>query len=102
MGLLCPAGGICFIDNSVCVIGDEEHGVHGSQRRFEVFGTRGSAIIVEPFVPGHSIKLCLDEARGGYAAGEQIVEVTPTEQVTYAPDHPMFAGGALGECNPGA
>ena len=68
MGLLCPAGGICFIDNSVCVIGDEEHGVHGSQRRFEVFGTRGSAIIVEPFVPGHSIKLCLDEARGGYAA----------------------------------
>ncbi len=32
----------------------------------------------------------------------EIVEVTPTEQVTYAPDHPMFAGGALGACNPGA
>ena len=32
----------------------------------------------------------------------EIVEVTPTEQVTYAPDHPMFAGGALGSCNPGA
>ncbi|NVO23182.1 substrate-binding protein [Donghicola mangrovi] len=32
----------------------------------------------------------------------EIVEVTPTEQVTYAPDHPMFAGGALGTCNPGA
>ena len=32
----------------------------------------------------------------------EIVEVTPTKQVTYAPDHPMFAGGALGECNPGA
>ena len=31
----------------------------------------------------------------------EIVEVTPTEQVTYAPDHPMFAGGALGSCNPG-
>jgi len=32
----------------------------------------------------------------------EIVEVTPTEQVTYAPDHPQFAGGALGSCNPGA
>ncbi|OWU85288.1 branched-chain amino acid ABC transporter substrate-binding protein [Oceanicola sp. 22II-s10i] len=32
----------------------------------------------------------------------EIVEVTPVGQVTYAPDHPMFAGGALGSCNPGA
>jgi ABC-type branched-subunit amino acid transport system substrate-binding protein len=32
----------------------------------------------------------------------EIVEVTPVEQVTYAPDHPMFAGGDLGKCNSGA
>ncbi|WP_339948671.1 substrate-binding protein [uncultured Albimonas sp.] len=32
----------------------------------------------------------------------EVVDVTPAEQVTYAPDHPMFAGGELGECNPGA
>ncbi|MFT6452735.1 MAG: ABC-type branched-subunit amino acid transport system substrate-binding protein [Halocynthiibacter sp.] len=32
----------------------------------------------------------------------EVVEVTPAAQVTYDPDHPMFAGGALGECNPGA
>jgi len=32
----------------------------------------------------------------------EIVEVTPMEQVKYAPDHPMFAGGDLGACNPGA
>ena len=32
----------------------------------------------------------------------EIVEVTPAEQVTYAPDHPQFAGGELGKCNPGA
>ncbi|NDV00924.1 substrate-binding protein [Pseudoroseicyclus tamaricis] len=31
----------------------------------------------------------------------EIVEVTPVEQVMYEPDHPMFAGGDLGECNPG-
>lgn len=32
----------------------------------------------------------------------EVVEVTPTAQVTYEPDHPMFAGGALGSCNSGA
>ncbi|MGX0877272.1 branched-chain amino acid transport system substrate-binding protein [Roseovarius sp. MBR-154] len=32
----------------------------------------------------------------------EVVEVTPAAQVTYPPDHPMFAGGELGACNPGA
>ena len=32
----------------------------------------------------------------------EVVEVTPRAQVEYAPDHPMFSGGALGKCNPGA
>lgn len=32
----------------------------------------------------------------------EIVEVTPVAQVTYDPEHPMFAGGQLGACNPGA
>ena len=32
----------------------------------------------------------------------EIVEVTPVDQVTYPPDHPQFAGGELGTCNPGA
>jgi len=32
----------------------------------------------------------------------EVVEVTPREQVEYAADHPMFAGGNLGSCNPGA
>ncbi|MGI3163120.1 ABC transporter substrate-binding protein [Pseudooceanicola sp. 200-1SW] len=32
----------------------------------------------------------------------EVVEVTPVDQVTYAPDHPMFSGGALGSCNAGA
>ena len=32
----------------------------------------------------------------------EIVEVTPRAQVEYAADHPMFAGGQLGSCNPGA
>ncbi len=32
----------------------------------------------------------------------EIVEQTPRAQVEYPEDHPMFAGGDLGECNPGA
>jgi branched-chain amino acid transport system substrate-binding protein len=32
----------------------------------------------------------------------ELVEVTPAAQVWYEPDHPMFAGGELGKCNPGA
>lgn len=53
-------------------------------RRFEVYGTRGSAIILEPFEPGGRIRLCLDEARDGFDEGEQVVEVsTRSRQVCY-------------------
>ena len=31
----------------------------------------------------------------------EIVDEVPTEQVIYPPDHPMFAGGDLGQCNNG-
>lgn len=44
-------------------------------RRFEVYGTEGSAIIVEPFEPGLTIRLCLEEAKEGYSQGEQIVKI---------------------------
>lgn len=44
-------------------------------RRFEVYGTKGSAILVEPFEPGSTIRLCLDEARDGFVAGEQMVPI---------------------------
>ena len=44
-------------------------------RRFEVYGTQGSAIIVEPFEPGLQIRLSLTEAKDGYREGEQFVSV---------------------------
>lgn len=53
-------------------------------RRFEVYGTKGSAIIVEPFEPGNRVRLCLDEARGGHEAGEQVIEMqTRSRQQCY-------------------
>ena len=44
-------------------------------RRFEVYGTEGSAILIEPFEPGTEIRLVLAEARDGYPAGESRVPV---------------------------
>jgi predicted dehydrogenase len=41
-------------------------------RRFEVYGTRGSAIL-EPFDPCRTIRLTLEEPGEGYPAGETIV-----------------------------
>ena len=43
LGVLeCEGGRLAFIDNSICVVGDEAHGVHGALRHFEMFGTTGS------------------------------------------------------------
>ena len=42
-------------------------------RRYEVYGTAGSAIIVEPFEPGSRIRLCLAEATEEYPAGMQMI-----------------------------
>jgi predicted dehydrogenase len=44
-------------------------------RRFEVYGTKGSAIIVEPFEPAHTLRLVLEEARGGYDKGLHLIPV---------------------------
>jgi predicted dehydrogenase len=53
-------------------------------RRFEVYGSEGSAILVEPFEPGGQIRLCLAEAKDGYREGEQIVKLAgESRQRTY-------------------
>lgn len=44
-------------------------------RRFEVYGARGSAIM-DPMEPATRLRLCLDEARAGFAAGEQIIPLS--------------------------
>ena len=44
-------------------------------RRFEVYGSEGSAIVSEPFEPGKQIRLCLKDAKAGYQQGEQFVVI---------------------------
>jgi predicted dehydrogenase len=52
-------------------------------RRFEVYGSRGSATM-EPFEPAGPIRLCLAEPAGDYAAAAQNVPVAPqTRQQLY-------------------
>ncbi|WP_293853668.1 Gfo/Idh/MocA family oxidoreductase [uncultured Alsobacter sp.] len=43
-------------------------------RRFEVYGSRGSAIL-EPFEPSGPIRLCLSQAAAGFDAGVNVVPV---------------------------
>lgn len=50
-------------------------------RRFEVYGSRGSAIL-EPFEPEPRLFLCLDEASAGFAAGQQRVPLEPQPRQT--------------------
>jgi len=52
-------------------------------RRFEVYGTKGSAI-TEPFDPGNIVRLVLAEPHGEYPAGETIIRLpTVTRQQMY-------------------
>jgi predicted dehydrogenase len=70
-------------------------------RRFEVYGSRGSAIIVEPFEPAHTIRLCLEEAADGYAQGVQMIPVTPqSRQELYDLEMEAFVGVIKGERPP--
>lgn len=44
-------------------------------RRFEIYGTKGSAILVEPFEPANAIRLVLEEASGGYQKGLNLIQL---------------------------
>ena len=66
-------------------------------RRFEVYGTRGSAIM-EPLEPADSIRLCLEEPAGGYSQGVQIVPVEPQfRQKLYDLELDSFLGAISGK-----
>ena len=72
---------------------------HGGHRRFEVFGTKGSAIIVETFMDGETVKLSLDAARDGYEEGDQVVHPgpIPNNKNTFDLSAEAFAAGCRGE-----
>jgi predicted dehydrogenase len=69
-------------------------------RRFEVYGTRGTAII-EPFEPRPNLFVTLDQASAGYAAGLQSVPVADQpRQVQYERELAAFVATLRGEQAP--
>ena len=70
-------------------------------RRFEVYGRRGSAVLLEPFEPGGRIRLCLEEARDGLARGEQPLSTgSPGRQELYERELVAFVATLRGERPP--
>ena len=70
-------------------------------RRYEVYGTEGSAILLEPFEPGTEIRLVLTEAREGYPAGESRVPVNSrSRQALYDLELASFLNTVAGEQPP--
>jgi predicted dehydrogenase len=69
-------------------------------RRFEVYGSRGSAIL-EPFEPAGPIRLCLTRADAGFQAGEQRVPVpVQTRQELYERELEAFVATLRGTSAP--
>ena len=70
-------------------------------RRFEVYGTEGNAILMEPFEPGETIRLCLEIPKGTYAQGAQTVSLAPqSRQVLYERELEAFVATVRGEKAP--
>lgn len=99
-----------FVDNSLVVMEYERAMAYVDiaameprpmARRFEVYGTQGSAILLEPFEPAHAIRLCLERAADGYACGEQSVPVAPqSRQSLYERELEAFLAVLSGERPP--
>jgi predicted dehydrogenase len=69
-------------------------------RRFEVYGTKGTAI-TEPFDHGRIVRLALAEAAGGYPAGETVIELpVVTRQQMYERELVAFLAVLRGEQEP--
>lgn len=74
--------------------------VRPAQRRFEVYGSRGTAIL-DPMEPCPSIRLVLAEPAAGFAAGQQQVPVEPTSrQRSYERELEAFVRVLRGEQPP--
>lgn len=66
-------------------------------RRFEVYGTEGSAIM-EPFEPADTIRLTLAKAKDGFQEGENIIKVE--DRPRYVDTFAEFVRNLKGESEP--
>ena len=93
LGVLAYPGALAFVDIAAME-------TVPTARRFEVYGGRGSAIM-EPMEPAATIRLCLDQAQGGYRQGEQLVPVlAQSRQSLYDLELEAFVATLLGDQPP--
>ena len=70
-------------------------------RRYEVYGTQGTAILLEPFEPAQAISLALEKEQWSYQQGSQIIPVQPqSRQSLYELELEAFLGTIRGERPP--
>ena len=75
--------GVFEFERAMALVDTSAMETRPAARRFEVYGSRGSAIL-GPMEPATHIRLCLTEAQGGYGAGETMAPVqTQTRQALY-------------------
>ncbi len=68
--------GVFEYENAMAMVDISALETRPMARRFEVYGTKGSAIM-DPMEPADQIRLCLGEAQGDYVAGVNRVPITP-------------------------
>ena len=88
--------GIFEFERAIAIVDIAAMEPRPNARRFEVYGTKGSAIM-DPMEPAEQIRLCLALARDGYDAGVQAVEVAPqSRQDLYALELEAFLDAIRG------
>ena len=89
--------GVFEFDNALAFVDIAAMEPRPPARRYEVYGTVGSAII-EPIEPARHIRLALEEPRGGYDAGVTLVEVE--DRPRYVASLAAFVREVRGEKEP--
>lgn len=73
-------------------------------RRFEVYGSRGSAIVADAGVDGfdqkHLLRLCLEEGGDGYPKGITLIEAEQSRQAMYEAELDAFLAVLTGKQSP--
>jgi predicted dehydrogenase len=92
--------GVFEFDRALAIVDIAAMEPRPTARRFEVYGTYGSAI-TEPFDTGRWLRLTLEEATGEFAAGEQVLELPiVTRQEMYDRELAAFAAAVRGAYPP--
>ncbi len=93
--------GVFEFDQAMAMVDIAAMETQPTARRYEVYGTAGSAIIVEPFEPGSQIRLCLAEATEEYAAGAQMIHFqSRSRQQLYEQELAAFLRTIAGQQEP--